>query len=258
MHIDITKRKQAEEALAQLEIARKKEIHHRIKNNLQVISSLLDLQADKFRTKKNIKNSEVLEAFKESQDRVISMALIHEELHRGDGLDKLSFSPYVEELSNNLLKTYSLGIKKISLKLNLDNNIFFDMDVAVPLGMIINELVSNSFKHAFEGRREGEIQIKLHREEIGSYFKSFNKKSTSNTFTLTISDNGVGIPANFDIEELNSLGLQLVTSLVIQLDGEIEVKRNGGTEFFIRFNVLDKNNQVLQTLNPMINYPNKL
>ena len=186
------------------------------------------------------------------------MALIHEELHRGDGLDKLSFSPYVEELSENILKTYSLGTKNISLNLNLDNNVFFDMDVAVPLGMIINELVSNSFKHAFKGRNEGEIQIKLHREEIQSYFKSINENSTGTTFALTISDNGVGIPANLDIEELDSLGLQLVTSLVTQLDGELEIKRNNGTEFIIRFTVTDKNNQVLQTLNPMINYPNKL
>ena len=170
MLTDITKRKEAEDALANIEIARKKEIHHRIKNNLQVISSLLDLQADKFRNKKSIRDSEVLEAFKESQDRVISMALIHEELYRGGGFEKLNFSPYVEELSGNLLKTYQLGNRNISLKLSLDTNVFFDMDIAVPLGMIINELVSNSFKHAFVGRDEGEIQIKLHREEIRVLF----------------------------------------------------------------------------------------
>jgi two-component sensor histidine kinase len=243
MFTDITKRKEAEEALANIEIARQKEIHHRIKNNLQVISSLLDLQADKFRTRKNIKNSEVLEAFRESQDRVIAMALIHEELHRGNGFERLNFSPYVEELSNNLLKTYSLGTTNISLKLNLDNDLFFDMDVAVPLGMIINELVSNSFKHAFKGRDKGIIQIKLHREETGSYIKSVNENSTSTSFILIISDNGVGIPANLDIEALDSLGLQLVTSLVSQLDGELEIKKNGETEFIIRFNVINKNNK---------------
>jgi PAS domain S-box-containing protein len=244
MLTDITRKKEAEIELMNTEIARKKEIHHRIKNNLQVISSLLDLQADKFRNRKNIKNSEMLEAFKESQDRVISMALIHEELHKGDGFEKLNFSPYVEELTANLLKTYSLGTKNISSKLNLDNNVFLDMDHAVPLGMIINELVSNSFKHAFKGRNEGEIQIKLHREETQSYLKSVSENSTGTTFVLTISDNGIGMPANLDIEVIDSLGLQLVSSLVTQLDGELEIKSNNGTEFIIRFTMKEKNNQM--------------
>ena len=244
MLTDITKRKEAEEALANIEIARKKEIHHRIKNNLQVISSLLDLQADKFNNRECIKYSEVLEAFRESQDRVISMALIHEELYKGGGLEMLNFSPYIEELAENLFHTYSFGNTDINLKLNLEENVFFDMDVAVPLGMIINELVSNSFKHAFPGRNEGEIQIKLHREENGEYIKSINENCKSTTFALTISDNGVGIPENLDIEELDSLGLQLVTSLVAQLDGELELKRNNGTEFTMRFTVTEKNNHV--------------
>ena len=116
---------------------------------------MLDLQAEKFSNREYIKYSEVLEAFRESQDRVISMALIHEELYKGGGLEKLNFSPYVEELAENLFHTYSFGNNNISLKMNLENNVFFDMDVAVPLGMIINELVSNSFKHAFHGRNRG-------------------------------------------------------------------------------------------------------
>ena len=106
---DITKRKEAEEALANIEVARKKEIHHRIKNNLQVISSLLDLQAEKFNNREDIKDLEVLAAFRESQDRVKSMALIHEELYRGGGLDTLNFSSYIEELVENLFRTYRLG-----------------------------------------------------------------------------------------------------------------------------------------------------
>lgn len=242
MLTDITKRKEAEEELKNIEIARKKEIHHRIKNNLQVISSLLDLQADKFNHRECIHYSEVMEAFRESQDRVISMALIHEELYKGEGLEKLNFSPYVEELAENLLQTYSIGNTAISLKLNLENNVFFDMDIAVPLGMIINELVSNSFKHAFQGSKEGEIQIKLYREKSGAYISAVYENLKSETFALAISDNGVGIPANLDIEELDSLGLQLVTSLVAQLNGEIELKRNNGTKFTIRFTVTDKNN----------------
>ena len=169
------------------------------------------------------------------------MALIHEELYKGGGLEKLDFSPYIEELTENLFHTYCLGNTDIGLKLNLENNVFFDMDVAVPLGMIINELVSNSFKHAFQDRKAGEIQIKLHREENGEYIKSIYENCKHTTFVLNISDNGIGIPESLKIEELDSLGLQLVTSLVDQLDGELELKRNNGTEFTIRFTVTEKN-----------------
>jgi two-component sensor histidine kinase len=139
------------------------------------LSMLMDNFRQISRNRKNINDSDVLEAFRESQDRVISMSLIHEELYRGGGFEKLNFSLYVREQSDNLLKTYSLGKKNISLNLNLENNVLFDMDVAVPLEMIINELVSNSFKHAFKGRDEEEIQIKLYREENGSYFKTLPK-----------------------------------------------------------------------------------
>jgi len=114
----------------------------------------------------------------------------------------------------------------------MEENLFFDMDIAVPLGIIVNELVSNSLKHAFTGRTEGEIQIKFQRE------KSENDKST--IYTMTVSDNGVGIPENINIEKLDSLGMQLVTSLVDQLDGEFELKRNNGTEFIIRFTVKER------------------
>jgi PAS domain S-box-containing protein len=239
---DITERKEAEEALAKTEIARKQEIHHRIKNNLQVISSLLDLQADKFNNRECIKDSEVLEAFKESQDRVISMALIHEELYKGGGFETLNFSSYIEELAENLFQTYSLGNTCISLKLDLAENVFFDMDIAVPLGIIVNELVTNSLKHAFSGRNDGEIRIKLSREENGECTKSTNEDCKSASFALTVSDNGVGIPENLDIEDLDSLGFQLVTSLVDQLDGEFELKRNNGTEFTVRFTVVETDN----------------
>jgi PAS domain S-box-containing protein len=234
---DVTEKKKAEEALANIEVARKKEIHHRIKNNLQVISSLLDLQAEKFKGRKNIEDLELLEAFRESQDRVISMALIHEELYKGGGFETLNFSPYIRELAENLFKTYSLGDTEIALSMDLEENIFFDMDTAVPLGMIVNELVSNSFKHAFIGRDKGEIRIKLGREEPT---ESEREEHESTGFILKISDNGVGIPENLDIEKLDSLGFQLVTSLVDQLDGELEVKRHNGTEFTIKFTVTKK------------------
>jgi hypothetical protein len=222
--------------VAKIEIARKQEIHHRIKNNLQVISSLLDLQAEQFKNREDIKDSEVLEAFRESQDRVISMALIHEELYKGGGFETLNFSPYIQELAENLFLTYRVGNRDISLNMDMEENLFFDMDTAVPLGMIVNELVSNSLKHAFPRRDKGEIRIKLCREKSVE-FESENCKITS--FTLTISDNGLGIP-ELNIEDLDSLGMQLVTTLVDQLDGELELNRSNGTEFIIRFTVTEK------------------
>jgi PAS domain S-box-containing protein len=228
--------------LQEINIVRKKEIHHRIKNNLQVISSLLDLQAEKFRNKRNIEDSQVLEAFRESQDRVISMALIHEELYKGGGFDTLNFSQYIHELADNLFQTCNIGNNDINLKLGLEKNAFFDMDTAVPLGIIVNELVSNSFKHAFPGRNKGEIQIKLSREENEECIDCINEDCKSTSFALTVSDNGIGIAENLDMEALDSLGMQLVTSLVDQLAGELELKRGYGTEFTIRFTVTEHNN----------------
>ncbi len=229
--LDITEKKKAEEALANLETARKKEIHHRIKNNLQVISSLLDLQADKF------DNPRVIEAFRESQNRVISMALIHEELYKGEGTDTLDFSTYIRELAENLFQTYSLKSKNIHLSMDLEENVFLNMDTGVPLGIIVNELVSNSLKHAFPGKDKGEIQIKLHREKNGKHKKK-GEKATS--FILVVSDNGVGIPENLNIKNIDSLGIQLITTLADQLDGKFELKNNNGTEFIMRFTVTDK------------------
>jgi PAS domain S-box-containing protein len=247
MLTDITKRKEVEQILANFELAREKEIHHRIKNNLQVVSSLLDLQACKFKGRNDIKDSDVIDAFSESQSRVKSMALIHEELYRGEGSETLNFSAYIDELADNLLSTYSLGNINIILNKNMEKDFFFDMETAIPLGIIINEIISNSFKHAFKGRDRGEIRIKLYSEEKGDFVnireKSKCKDCKSTNFVLSVSDNGVGVPDNLDIENLASLGLQLITSLVDQLDGELEIKRNNGTEFTIRFIAIENNNK---------------
>jgi two-component sensor histidine kinase len=123
------------------------------------------------------------------------------------------------------------------------------MDTAVPLGIIVNELISNSLKHAFTEKEEGEILIKLHREENGEFINSREESENegyckSTSFTLTVSDNGIGIPEDLEIEDLDSLGMQLVTALVDQLDGELELKRNNGTEFTMGFMVTENNNQV--------------
>ncbi|MDQ1255117.1 MAG: hypothetical protein QG646_4396, partial [Euryarchaeota archaeon] len=233
MFTDITIRKEAKQALEKFEIAREKEIHHRIKNNFQIVSSLLDIQADKFLGRCDIKDLEILDAFKECQNRVMSMALIHEELYRGSGLETINFSDYIEKLSENLLLTYRLGNKTIKIERDIENDIFLDIDTAIPLGTLINEIVTNSFKHAFIGKENGEIWISLHRE-IKNFVNISEKENfedaISSNLILSVSDNGVGIPKNLHIENLDSLGLQLVTSLVDQLKGELEIKRNKGTE----------------------------
>jgi PAS domain S-box-containing protein len=237
---DLTEQKKNEEILANIETARKKEIHHRIKNNLQVVSSLLDLEAEKLSSKEYIENSEVFKAFKESQERIISIALIHEELHEGREVDKLKFSAYLEKLVENLFRTYNLGNTDVSLIMDLEENIFLNMDTAVPLGIIVNELVSNSLKHAFSGRTEGKIEIKLFCEETGNELNCKEKLTEKGTeYTLIVSDDGVGIPEKIDFEISDTLGLQLVNILADQLDGTIKLKRDKGTEFIIKFNAAE-------------------
>lgn len=167
------------------------------------------------------------------------MALIHEELYKGEETDTLNFYQYLQELVKNLFSTYRLDSKNIHLCTDLEENMFFNMDIAVPLGIIVNELVSNSLKHAFPDRNNGKILIALHGEDKK---ECKMEDRNSNNYVFSVSDNGVGIPENLDIENLDSLGLQLVTSLVDQIDGELELKRNNGTQFTINFTVSEKDN----------------
>ncbi|MHC1755147.1 MAG: PAS domain S-box protein [Methanosarcina sp.] len=235
---DITDRKVAEESLNKMEKIRKKEIHHRIKNNLQVISSLLDLQAEHFNDEK------VKEAFRESQNRVISMALIHEELYESGEIGSLNFVVYLQKLLKYIFRCYNIGDSEAHLLLKIEEKTFLDMDTAVPLGIIVNELVSNSLKHAFPDREKGMVKIKLCREGNGEYksnrVENTKEDNKSASFILTISDNGVGMPENVNLENFNTLGIQLVTLLVDQLDGELELKRDCGTEFVIKIAVEEK------------------
>ena len=196
-----------------LEEVRKKEIHHRIKNNLQVISSLLDLESEKFN------DDTVIEAFRESQNRVISMALVHEELYKSQDMESIDFSDYLMKLVNELSYSYMIEKENIKVKLDLDI-VFIDMETAIPLGMIVNELVSNSLKHAFAPGEEGEIFVDL--------------DLTDGKLTLTVGDNGVGFPEDIDFTQTDSLGLQLVTTLTNQINGTIELDRSEGTRFRIR------------------------
>jgi PAS domain S-box-containing protein len=235
---DISKQKEAEESLAKVEEFRKKEIHHRIKNNLQVISSLLELQAEKF------KDMDVLEAFRASQNRVATMAIIHEELYRSRNNDTLDFSAYLQKLTEELFHSYIVRKGDVDMQLDI-GEIFLGMDTAVPLGIIINELVSNSLKHAFPSGSRGKIFIKLSRAEENAGNKSISnitnnigaKSSVEKNvqYTLVVSDNGLGFPENIDFRSTNSLGLQLVNILVEQLEGTIELESGSGTTFKIWF-----------------------
>jgi PAS domain S-box-containing protein len=239
--LDITEHKKAEEALKQMEDIRKKEIHHRIKNNLQVISTLLYLESG------NFSDGKVIEAFKDSQHRVKSMALVHEKLYQSEDMVSVDFADYIQNLTNYLFGAYSVGSGNIRLQLDVDN-VFLGMDTAVPVGIIINELVSNSLKHAFSKSENGEISICLKKEEEEKddcrWLRKGNETTRNKTglpgkyFSLTVRDNGKGFPEEIDFMETESLGLQLVVSLVDQVEGGIELNTDRGTEFRIRFREL--------------------
>jgi len=231
---NITERKKAEEALEKIREIHIKEIHHRIKNNLQVISSLLSLEAEKFSDEK------MLESFRESQNRVASMALIHEELYRGNEVDTLDFAAYLQKLTADLFDSYNIKNSDISLKLDLEK-IPLDMDIAIPLGIIVNELVSNSLKHAFLDGKTGEIHISFcKKEKFASKYENFNPclswmEKDGLNYILTIEDNGTGIPEEIEFHNADSLGLQLVNLLIEQIDGYVDLNRNNGTRFSIFF-----------------------
>jgi two-component sensor histidine kinase len=231
--IDITEKEKVEQL-------RKKEIHHRIKNNLQIVSSLLDLQAEKFSDKR------VVEAFKESESRIFSISLIHQELYETGKLDSLDFASYLHKLIADLLKSYDIKNSKIRTSLDA-SSVFLWVDTAVSLGIIVNELFTNSVKYAFPAGAGGEIRISLTRENVGTEYKG-NENSNKNTFKnfldnsnsgqlykLVFADNGVGVPEGIDLKNTDTLGLQLVNALVEQIDGCVELKRNHGTEFVILF-----------------------
>ena len=202
-----------EESLSEKEMLLK-EIHHRVKNNLSVISSLLNLQSG------YIKDNEDLELFRESQTRAKSMALIHERLYQSEDLKRIDFSDYIKTLSQDLFRTYAADPTRIHLKMDLES-ILLDINTSIPLGLILNELVSNSMKYAFPDDEKGEINIKL--------------RSKDDQYTLIVSDNGVGIPPEIDFDKIESLGLQLVKSLTNQIDGTLELDRGQGTTYTIQF-----------------------
>jgi len=213
---DVTERKQAEEnlkkSLKEKEILLK-EIHHRVKNNLQIISSLLQLQSA------YVKHPEDLELFVESQNRITTMALVHEELYQSDTIAKIDFYEYTDKILNKMFNVFAEN-KEVSKAIDVDN-IYFTIDTAIPCGLIITELVTNALKYAFPGGRKGVVTVSIKKE--------------NEHITLVVMDDGVGFPEDLDFRNTETLGLQLVMSLVGQLNGDIELKSDHGAEFIVRF-----------------------
>ena len=222
---DITESKRAEEQIRKDLEERGvllREIHHRVKNNLSVMSSLLNLQARQITTKQ-----QALEAFKESRDRVSAMALVHEKLYQSNDFASVDIKSYLDEMSHQLIKIYNIN-SRIRLVLDVED-IKININSAIPTGLILNELITNAFKYAFPDKREGKITVSL---------KLFEKKS----YELIVSDNGIGIPEHINPMESESLGLTLIQGLTEQLNAVWTFERDHGTTFRIIIPKYEKKN----------------
>jgi two-component sensor histidine kinase len=216
---DVSRRKRAEEQVAaslrEKEVLLK-EIHHRVKNNLQIISSLLSLQAD------HIDDPLALAKFRESQERINSIALLHESLYRSADFARIDIAHYIQRLATNLSDTYCSTCES-RVKVNVQvSHLLLDLGTAMPCGLIITELLTNSIKYAFPEGQEGEVYVRLDSDADGA-------------IALTIGDTGVGLPPDTVLGQTDSLGLQLVDTLVKQLKGTIVISRELGTQFHITF-----------------------
>jgi PAS domain S-box-containing protein len=216
--IDITDRIQADEqikaSLEEKEVMLR-EIHHRVKNNMQIILSLLRIQS------RSVRDKGIQDMFKQSQNRIRSMALIHEALYKSGDLARIHIDDYISRMTTHLLSIYREGLGDVEINQEAEG-IFLDINRAIPCGLIISELVSNCLKHAFPGKREGQITIRMTRDIKG-------------TNSLIVKDNGTGLPEGLDYRETETLGLQLVTDLVQQINGSILLKKTHGTEFVVKF-----------------------
>jgi len=220
--LDLTERKRTEqvltESLKEKEILLK-EVHHRVKNNLQIIYSLINLQSN------SISDKGVLEIFKVSQNRIKSMALIHEKLYRQNNLSMVNFTEYLNDLVSSLSLSYNIESSEIEFKLNTEQ-VFLNIDLAVSLGLCVTELITNCFKYAFPDNRKGEICLDL-------------KLIANNKMVISIKDNGIGLPEKFDFKNNDSLGLKLVSSLVEQHHELLGIDQNGSTTFILEIPIKD-------------------
>jgi PAS domain S-box-containing protein len=219
MLAEIDQRKDVERQL-QLSVSEKetllKEIHHRVKNNLQIIASLLNLQSQ------YIKDEQTLSVIKDSQNRIKTMALIHEKIYQSKSLDRIDYGDYLEKITRSLFESYGVSPKKVAMKIHA-KNVMLHIDKAIPCSLIINELLANSFKHAFPKDRTGEVRIDVRHD--------------GDTIRLLYSDNGIGLPESITLDHTGSLGMRLISGLTQQLKGTVEIQRGGGTTFLIAFNV---------------------
>jgi two-component sensor histidine kinase len=215
---EISERKRAE---AQIKASLKekevllREIHHRVKNNLQIVSSLLNLQSSA------VDDQGTRVVFQESKDRIRSMALVHQQLYQSRDLARIDAVEYLHSLASNLFRSYGIDTNLIRLRIEMDQ-LELGVDTAIPCGLLINELVSNALKHAFPDGRPGEVRIELRARENGELL-------------LRLSDDGIGFPAELDYRRTTTLGLRLVNTLIEQLGGTIQLNAGPGTAFEVRF-----------------------
>ena len=212
---DVTERKRTEALAREARETYLRELHHRVKNNLQIVSSLLYLQST------YTSDPGVLAILKESDARVRSIALIHEKLYRSPDLTRIDFPEYVRDLVTDLFRAYGAVDSAISIRLDVSVPTL-QIDTAVPCGLIINELLSNVLKHAFPGGRRGTVALEMSETGPGK-------------FLLVVRDDGAGLPVDFDQKRMGSLGLELVMDLARQLDGDVQVDGHQGTAFTVRF-----------------------
>ncbi|MCC7550105.1 MAG: sensor histidine kinase [Methanobacterium sp.] len=193
-----------------------REIYHRVKNNMQIISSMLSLQT-------NYVGDESINVIQETQNRVKAMAMVHEELYHSKDLTRIDFADYMRSLIFDLFYFYNVDTRRVNCSMVIDD-VFFEIETAIPLGLIVNELVSNSLKYAFPEDSNGNITVKI--------------QNHHDHYQLYVMDDGVGISEDVDLNTTNTLGFQLVKALTRQLDGEISLDRKDGTEFKIVFKEL--------------------
>lgn len=218
VNVDVTERKHAEQrlrtALEEKELLLK-EVYHRVKNNLQVIDSLLKIESE------YVKDERSLAIFRESQNRIKSMALVHQQLYQTNDSNRLPFKGYIRNLAENLYRSYGVSRSRIELHLDIAD-ILLGVDTAIPCGLIVNELISNALKYAFPEGKRGEIYVLMTEKHDDLYL-------------LEVGDNGIGLEADFDFQKLDTLGLRLVDMLVKELHGSLKLHRNGGTMYTISF-----------------------
>jgi len=207
--------KKLKKALAEKEVLLK-EVYHRVKNNFSVVSSLINIQA------RQVRDPRDREMFREMANRIMSMAAVHQQLYQSGSLDRIDFAEHLEKVSASIVQSYELSSGRIKLSVRSKADFFLPLDTAIPCSLIANELISNCIKHAFPGGRAGEISILLSSGEEGAR-------------SMTVRDNGVGLPADKDISQSDSLGMKIISLLVKQINGTLEMESDGGAVFRVSF-----------------------